>query len=226
MSLDIITSVFRWIDRIPSALKTMIIVVLFGILAVNYIKTQNEDIIRQYMHFTEMTEQRAEEYTLETAADINRYVEDIAKRDTAAYNVILLSYHNTQKSLQGYRYLYLNCLTEKPKGIDTEPLREFWTNLEYIYYEDELRKIHSNEYLRIADVESIKTVMPKLYRKLKLSGAKSAAFYTIEGVKSPIGMIVILYDHEKDYKLSYYMETISSDIQRLAVLLDYKAANK
>jgi hypothetical protein len=47
------------------------------------------------MHFTEMTEQRAEEYTLETAADINRYVEDIAKRDTAAYNVILLSYHNT-----------------------------------------------------------------------------------------------------------------------------------
>ena len=68
--------------------------------------------------------------------------------------------------------------------------------------------------------------MPKLYRKLKLSGAKSAAFYTIEGVKSPIGMIVILYDHKKDYQLGYYMETIASDIQRLAVLLDYKAANK
>jgi hypothetical protein len=46
MSLDTITSVFRWVDRIPSTIKTMIIVVLFGILAVNYIKTQNEDIIR------------------------------------------------------------------------------------------------------------------------------------------------------------------------------------
>ena len=87
MSLDTITSVFQWIDRIPGALKTMIIVILFGILAVNYIKTQNEDIIRQYMHFTEMTEQRAEEYTLETAADINRYVEDIAKKDTAALSI-------------------------------------------------------------------------------------------------------------------------------------------
>ena len=80
MSLDTITSVFRWIDRIPSTIKTVIIVVLFGILTVNYIKTQNEDIIRQYMHFTEMTEQRAEEYTLETAADINRYVEGIVPR--------------------------------------------------------------------------------------------------------------------------------------------------
>lgn len=226
MSLDTITSVFRWIDRIPSTIKTVIIVVLFGILTVNYIKTQNEDIIRQYMHFTEMTEQKAEEYTLETASDINRYVGDIAKKDTAAYNVILLSYHNTQKSLQGYRYLYLNCLTEKPRGIEAEPLREYWTNLEYIYYEDELSKIHNSEYLRIKDIESIKTTMPKLYRKLKLSGAKSAAFYTIEGMRSPIGMIVVLYDHTKEYHLGYYMEVISSDIQKLAVLLDYKAANK
>lgn len=226
MSLDTITSVFRWIDRIPSTIKTVIIVVLFGILTVNYIKTQNEDIIRQYMHFTEMTEQKAEEYTLETASDINRYVGDIAKKDTAAYNVILLSYHNTQKSLQGYRYLYLNCLTEKPRGIEAEPLREYWTNLEYIYYEDELSKIHNSEYLRIKDIESIKTTMPKLYRKLKLSGAKSAAFYTIEGMRSPIGMIVVLYDHTKEYHLGYYMEVISSDIQKLAVLLDYKAVNK
>jgi hypothetical protein len=42
-----------------------------------------------------MTNQKAEEYTLETASDINNYVADIAKRDTAAYNVLLLSYHNT-----------------------------------------------------------------------------------------------------------------------------------
>jgi len=54
--------------------------------------------------------------------------------------------------------------------------------------------------------------MPKLYRKLKLSGAKSAAFYTIEGMRSPIGMIVVLYDHPKEYHLGYYMEVISSDI--------------
>lgn len=226
MSLDTIASVFKWIDKIPSAIKTILIVVLFGLLAINYIKTQNEEILRQYSQFTEMKEEKAEQYTLDTASDINRCVGDIAKRDTAAYNVLLLSYHNTQKSLQGYRYVYLNCLTEKPKGLDAEPLREYWTNLEYIYYEDELSKIHNNEFLRIADIENIKSTMPKLYRKLKLSGAKSAAFYTIEGAKNPIGMIVLLYNNNKDYYLGYYMEVISADIQKLAVLLDYQTISK
>ena len=222
MSLDIIASVFKWIDKIPSCAKTTIIVALFGIIAINYVKTQNEDILRQYGKFTEMTEQRAEQYTLETASDINDCVQSIAQKDTAAYNVLLLSYHNTQKSLQGYRYLYLNCLTEKPKGIEAEPLREFWYNLEYIYYEDELSKIHSNEFLRITDIEIMKTTMPKFYRRLKLSGAKAAAFYTIEGTKSPIGLIIVLYDHTREFQRGEYMKTVSSDIQKLAVLLDYK----
>lgn len=226
MTLDTFTSIFKQIDRIPSVIKTVIIVLLFSWVTIDYIKTQNEDIIRSYMHLTEMTNQKAEEYTLETASDINNYVADIAKRDTAAYNVLLLSYHNTQKSLQGYSYLYLNCLTEKPKGIEVEPAKEFWTNLEYIYYEDELRRIHDSEYLRIQDIESIKMNMPKIYRRLKLSGANSAAFYTIEGVRSPIGLIVVLYDHPVNYQLGHYMETISTDIQKLAILLDYKAANK
>ena len=222
MSLDIIASVFKWIDKIPSCAKTTIIIALFGFIAINYVKTQNEDILRQYSKFTEMTEQRAEQYTLETASDVNACVQSIAQKDTAAYNVLLLSYHNTKKSLQGYRYLYLNCLTEKPKGIEAEPLREFWYNLEYIYYEDELSKIHSNEFLRITDIEIMKTTMPKFYRRLKLSGAKAAAFYTIEGPKNPIGLIVVLYDHTREFQRGEYMKTVSSDIQKLAVLLDYQ----
>jgi len=128
--------------------------------------------------------------------------------------------------LQGYRYLYLHCLTEKPKGIDIEPVKEFWANLEYIYYEDELRKIHDSEFLIIQDIELIRTSMPKFYRKLKLSGASSAVFCTIEGVKNPIGLIVILYNHPIKYNPGYYMLTLSSDIQKLAILLDYKAVNK
>ena len=222
MSLDTITSVFKQIDKIPGTAKTCIITVLLGLVIINYSKTQNEHILRQYTDFTETRDQEADNYTFETASDINKYIGDIAKKDTAAFNVILLSYHNTQRSLQGYRYLYLKCLTEKPRGIHSEPLKELWTNLEYIYYEDELRKIHSNEYLRITDIETIKTTMPKFYRKLKLSGAQCAAFYTIEGIKNPIGMIVILYDHKKEYHLGYFMEVIYPDIQKLAVLLDYK----
>lgn len=223
MSLDIITSVLQKIDRIPSHWKTFIILVLFGILSINYLKTENRDIIRQYTIFKEMQEQEAETYTLETAADINKCVGDIAKKDTAAYNVILLSYHNTQKSLQGYSYLYLDCLTEKPKGIDAEPLREFWTNLQYTYYEDELSKIHNTEYLRITDIETIRLLMPKFYRKLKLCGAEAAAFYTIEGLKSPIGMIIVLYNHKVYFPIEHFMRNVGPDIQKLAVLLDYKA---
>lgn len=226
MSIDTIVSVFKLINKLPSCAKTVIIVGLFGLLAVNYIKTQNETILRQYNAFMEMKEQKAEQYTLETASDINRYIGSIAEKDTSAYNVLLLNYHNTQTSLQGYRYLYLNCLTEKPKGLETEPLREFWTNLEYIYYEDELRKIHSNEYLRIPDIEMIRASMPKFYKRLKLSGAKSAAFYTIEGTRSPIGLIVILYKDTKEYPQDYYMKVLSLEVQKLAVLLDYKTANK
>lgn len=223
MSLDTITSVFKKIDMIPSHWKTFIIITLFGMLSINYLKTQNEVILRQYTNFKEMQEQEAETYTLETAADINKCVGDIAKKDTAAYNVILLSYHNTQKSLQGYSYLYLDCLTEKPIGIDAEPLREFWTNLQYTYYEDELSKIHNTEYLRITDIENIRLSMPKFYRKLKLSGAEAAGLYTIEGVRSPIGMVIVLYNHKVQFPIEHFMRNVAPDIQKLAVLLDYKA---
>ena len=222
ISLDTITLIFKQIDRIPSTIKTIIIIALFGLMVIGYLKIQNEDILRQYASFTEMREQEADEYTLETASDINRYIGDIAKKDTSAYNVILLNYHNTQKSLQGYRYLYLKCLTEKPKGIDAEPLREMWTNLEYVYYEDELSKIHNSEYLRIKDIEAIKATMPKFYRKLKLSGAQAATFYTIEGVKNPIGLVVILYNNKNTQPQELFDSKIYSDLQKLAVLLDYK----
>lgn len=226
MTLDTITSAFKQIDKIPGVIKTFIIVILFGVLLINYIKTQNERILRQYTLFTEIKEQKAEEYTLATASDINNCINDIAIKDTAAYNVLLLSYHNTQKSLQGYRYLFLNCLTEKPKGLEGETLKEYWTNLEYIYYEDELSKIHNQEYLRISNIEKIRSTMPKIYKRLKMSGAKAAAFYTIEGVKNPIGMIVVLYNTPKTYYVGYYPEVVAHDIQKLAVILDYQNVNQ
>lgn len=226
MTLDIIPKLFRQIDKIPSTIKTIIIVILCSIVVINYSKTQSEDILRQYSIFKKIEEQKAEEYTLRTASEVNRCIEDIAKKDTAAYNVILLSYHNTQQSLQGYSYLYLNCLTEKPKGIHSEPVREYWTNLQYTYYEDELSKIHSSEFLRISNIEDIRGTMPKMYKRLKISGAKSAAFYTIEGFRSPIGMIVVLYNYPKTYTVGYYPQVVASNIQKLAVLLDYQNLNK
>ena len=58
-------------------------------------------------------------------------------------------------------------LTEKPKGLDNDPVKDYWSNLEYVYYEDELARIHNNEYLIIDNIESIKPIMPKIYKRLK-----------------------------------------------------------
>lgn len=225
MYLKTIEKIIKYINNLPSCTKTCIIVFLFTIILVNYIRVQNVDILKQYSTYTEQKEQNAEHYTFRTASEINNYVADICLKDTSCYNVLLLNYHNTQKSLQGYRYLYLNCLTEKPKGINNEPLRDYWSNLEYVYYEDELSKIHNQEYLFIKDIEDIKTTMPKIYKKLKMSGATSASFYTIEGIANPIGLIIILYDHSINYNYKQGSFVLYS-IQKLALLLDYENSKK
>ena len=226
MRLDIIEKIIKYINKIPSCAKTCIIVVLCGIIFINYIGYQNRDLLKQYNVFTQEKEQIAENYTFETASTINRCVSDISKKDTACYNVMLLNYHNTQKSLQGYRYLYLNCLTEKPKGLEYEPLRDYWTNLEYVYYEDELSKIHDKEYLVIRNIDNIQTTMPKIYKKLKMSGAESAIFYTIHGMRNPIGLIIILYDKPITVRPNDLILDIITDIQKLAVVLDYENCKK
>lgn len=224
MKLDFIVNSFKYINNLPGCVKSCIITFLLGIIFINYIEKQNMNILKQYTQNTEIAEQQAEQYTINTASDINRYISDIAEKDRDAYDVILLSYHNTQKSLQGYRYLYLNCLTEKLIGIDSEPLKDYWSNLDYIYYEDELSKIHNLEFLLISNVDDMQVTMPKFYRKLRLSGAKSAAFYTIEGLNNPIGMVVILY--KEPHANNKNVEKILFDIQKLALLLDYQNVKK
>jgi hypothetical protein len=60
---------------------------------------------------------------MNTAVEINEQVQLIASKDNEAFNVLLLNYHNNTQSLQGYKYLYLSCLTEAPKSLDTHTLK-------------------------------------------------------------------------------------------------------
>jgi len=62
---------------------------------------------------------KAEKYSMETSIEINQQVQLIAEKDKKAFDVLLLSYHNNTQSLQGYKYLYLSCLTEAPRCLDT-----------------------------------------------------------------------------------------------------------
>lgn len=222
MILDWIKKVWNFVNRLDSQLKTVIIIILFICWGYPQIVKQNRDTLINYFEHVEKQNIADEGYTLKMAHYINEYIFNIQKSDPDCYNVILLNYHNSQKSLQGFRYLYLNCLTESPRGLDSEPLKQYWNDLEYVYYENELNKIRNNGYLRIENIDSIKTTFPKLYKKLLICDAKAAAFYPIEGIDSPIGMVIVLYKQPKKYSLGYYNSNVSPWIQKLSTILDYQ----
>lgn len=222
MILDWIKKAWDFINGMNSQVKTLIILVLFGCITYNQLLEQNQKIIVDYIEKVEKQNEKDESYTLKMAHYINEYIYNIQKSDDDCYNVLLLNYHNSQKSLQGFRYLYLNCITESPKGLNDENLKLHWNNLEYVYYEGELTRIRNNGYLRVEDIDSIKTTLPKLYKKLLICDAKAAAFYPIEGINSPIGMVIVLYKHPKKYSLGFYNRNVAPWIQKLSTILDYQ----
>ena len=222
MILDWIKKAWDFINGMNPQVKTLIIIVLFGCITYTSFLEQNQKIIIDYIEKIEKQNEEDESYTLKMAHYINEYIYNIQTSDDDCYNVLLLNYHNSQKSLQGFRYLYLNCITESPKGLEDESLKPYWNNLEYIYYEGELTRIRNNGYLRIENIDSIRNTFPKLYKKLLVCDAKAAAFYPIEGINSPIGMVIVLYKHPKDYSLGFYNKNVAPWIQKLSTVLDYQ----
>ena len=191
--------------------------------------SQITDTTKQYISekFEEsiLQNKKAEQYSMEASVDINRQVQLIAEKDKDAFDVLLLNYHNNTQSLQGYKYLYLSCLTEAPESLDTPLIGKQWNKIDYIYYADELSKIHNQSFVQIPNIEQMKYNLPKLYRLVKASDAKAISFFTIEGKNQAIGMVVILYKQEKQYDLEY-PKVILPSIQKLALLLDYESIKK
>lgn len=191
--------------------------------------SQITDTTKQYISekFEEsiLQNKKAEQYSMEASVDINRQVQLIAEKDEDAFDVLLLNYHNNTQSLQGYKYLYLSCLTEAPESLDTPLIGKQWNKIDYIYYADELSKIHNQSFVQIPNIEQMKYNLPKLYRLVKASDAKAISFFTIEGKDQAIGMVVILYKQEKQYDLEY-PKVILPSIQKLALLLDYESIKK
>lgn len=218
-------TIWNFVDSLNTQTKTLIIFIIAVLGFLQYSKYLNENIIVDFIKKTEQMEQKADKYTIKIAPKIQDCIKYIQKEDTDCYSVLLLNYHNSKKSIQGIRYLYLNCIAESSKGIYDSPLKQFWSELEYIYYQDELSRIHNQGYLRINNVDDVKQSFPKLYSQLKISGAQSAAFYPIEGIDSSIGIIVVLYKHKKQYNLGYYNSIISPQIQKLSTILDYPNIN-
>ena len=212
------------VNNISSETRSLIIIFLFGYILYSQLAECTKNQISKRFQEEVLHNKEAEQYSRETAIEINYQIQMIAKRDTQAFNVLLLNYHNNTQSLQGYKYLYLSCLTEAPKSLDTPLLKQQWNKIDFIYYADELSKIHNQNFVYIDNIEKMSVNFPKLYRLVKASDAKALSFYTIEGRTSAIGMVVILYKEPKTFNPAQYY--ILPYIQKLALLLDYENLNK
>ena len=220
MILNYFKQVWELLNKIHPETRSLIIIFLFGWILYSQITTETAKQI-EWKHRQEIVDtKKAEQYSLETAIEINQQVQSIAEIDRDAFDVLLLNYHNNTQSLQGYKYLYLSCLTEAPRSLDTPTLKQQWNRLDYIYYADELYKIHSQSFVKFEDVEKMGRTLPKLYRLVKSSEAEAISFFTIEGHDNQIGLIIILYKQPKTYDYKYAGK-ILPHIQKLALLLDY-----
>lgn len=221
MNLDLLLNL--WI-KILGLLKNngkCILVILALICSSIFITVRNETMIKDYISFVERRDYMSEQYALETAPLLNNCIKDIQEKDDECYDVLLIGYHNTKKSLQGYSYLFIKAITEKLNGFETEPLSDIWKDLDYIYFEDELNKIYLDKFIRINDLDSAKHDFPKFVHRLEMCKAKSAAIYPIAGINAPIGFILILYKKEKVYPLGYYNSIIAPNIQKISTIMDY-----
>ena len=225
MNLNWFKYLWGIIDKIHPETKSLVIIILFGWVLYSQITGETGRIMAERFEQEIVSNKKAEQYSMETAIEINQQVQLIAEVDRDAFDVLLLNYHNNTQSLQGYKYLYLSCLTEAPRSLDTPTLQQQWNKLDYIYYADELSKLHSQSFVKFEDVDVMGKTLPKLYRLVKASEAGAVSFFTIEGHTSQIGLIIILYKEPRKYDYRYAGD-ILPHIQKLALLLDYDKLNK
>ena len=212
--------VWDCVNKIHPETRSLIIFLLFGYILYSQIIGETGRQVTEKFKEEIVSNKKAEQYSMATAVEINQQVQLISEIDQDAFDVLLLNYHNNTQSLQGYKYLYLSCLTEAPRSLDTPTLKQQWNKLDYIYYADELYKIHNQSFVKFENIELMKGTLPKFYRLVKASDAKAISFFTIEGHTSQIGLIVLFYKESKKYDYQY-AGNILPHIQKLALLLDY-----
>ena len=220
MIIQQIQKVWEYINKIHPETRSLIIILLFGWILYSQITTEIYQQMYDKSKQEELLNKQAEQYSMETAVEINNQVKLIADKDNDAFDVLLLNYHNNSQSLQGYKYLYLSCLTEAPRFLDTPTLKQQWNKIDYIYYADELAKIHRQSFVQFENIKQMSRTLPKLYRLVRASDAEAISFFTIEGYDSPIGLVILLYKEAKTYD-EKFAQRILPCIQKLAILLDY-----
>ena len=218
---------WTFIESLPNSVKTIIIIVLSGVILYCGIINSFETHIRNINQKNSIEMQEEEKYAIEMAESINQCLREISDKDKDTYDVILLTYHNTKKTMQGFSYIYIDYLTDCKNDPSKPKVNKFFKELDWMYYSDELKTLQDQSYYRCNSLDSLKVKYPKLYYDVfQELNPRALAIYNIQGSDSPLGLLVILYNKPKSYYLGYSNTVIYPYLQQLASILDYNNIKK
>ena len=218
---------YKWLDRLPCQVKTILILSLIGVVGLifanNNIKEYLEDQYRQQQEL--LYEQ--ESYLEKAAPQINDIMDKIIMSDECISNVLLLNYHNTLISSNGLAYKKLTAISEKFRGLDNNPCIDYWVELEYINFIDEIKKVNQNDFIIIDREPNSQIRFPNFQYRLKKCEYNIAVLYPISGLNECVGMLVVIYKGcNPDINIEYYHNNIYHSLQKLSILLDFNNIRK
>ena len=215
------------IETLPNNIKSLIIFFIIGLALYYGIDNSLEQYIKYIDQKAPLEIQAEEKYAIEMAEPINQCLKEISVKDKDTYDVILLTYHNTKKTMQGFSYIYMDYLTDYKTDPSKPQVKKFFKELDWIYYSDELKTLQDQSYYRCNSLDSLKIKYPKLYYDVfQELNPKALAIYTVQGIDSSLGLLIILYDKPKKYYLGYSNTVIYPYLQQLASILDYNNIKK
>lgn len=213
---------WTFIEQLPSSIKTIIIMILLGGVLYYGLDNSLKKSINYIVQKTPIEMQKEEKYAMEMAEPINQCLKEISDKDKDTYDVILLTYHNTKKTMQGFSYIYIDYLTDYKNDPSKPKVNKFFKELDWMYYSDELKILQDQSYYRCNNLSELQEKYPKLYYDVfRELNPRALAIYNIQGLDSPLGLLVILYNKPKQYYLGYSNTVIYPYLQQLASILDY-----
>ena len=218
---------WTFIEALPNTVKSLIIFIIVGMFLYYGIDNNLEHYIKYIDQKAPLEMQAEEKYAIEMAEPINQCLQEISVKDKDTYDVILLTYHNTKKTMQGFSYIYMDYLTDYKIDPSKPQVKKFFRELDWIYYSDELKTLQDQSYYRCNSLDSLKIKYPKLYYDVfQELNPKALAIYNLQGIDSSLGLLIILYDKPKKYYLGYSNTVIYPYLQQLASILDYNNIKK
>ena len=213
---------YKWLDKLPCQFKTIIIVTLIGVALLSSTNSNIKNYIDKKYNSERELLVKQESYLEKAAPQINELMGDIIMRDSCMSNIILLNYHNSLISSNGLAYKHLTAISEKFRGIDNYPCIDFWQNLDYVNFIEEIQKIDQNDFIILNQDTNSKIRFPNIWHKLKKCEFKYAVLYPIRGTTESIGMLIVIYKTDMpNINLKYCHDIIYPVLHKLSILLDF-----